>query len=351
MVAFKSIELMAKPVGSKDYRHMTWNPVKQMLIFILLIVLSWVAIHILAVLGVFIIVAYPLWVLLNPHKETCFFCMLNGGKEGCFLCKGNAVEEGRVKHSFREFLFNILLLIFLVGVSIGVVWAEKLLLENLEILSPEKTIVMEIPLSNEYRIGELFTMPVEMHGLEVPINTVQIDLKYPSELVEIADILTMDSFAEIFLQKEIRNDLGIARISGGLPSPGYSKESGLFCKILFLAKGSGLGEIEILPTSMILANDGNASNVLAEFSSSAFLISDKRISKAEEEFQSTILQSKVLGVFDDKMTFFEEDSQPAILESLLEDSEIEVKEIYRFWDLLHSIDKRIIEIASRIFRS
>ena len=328
--------------------NMVWDAVKQMFFLILLIVLSWVVIHMFAILGIFIIVAYPLWVLINPHKETCLFCLLKGEPNNCFICHTDKQDQIRKGKGLRKFATNILLLLFMTVFSLTVVWGEKYLLEQLGLISPPKTIVMEMPMKNEYRIGELFSMPLEIHGLQAPINTVQVDLKYPPELLEIVEVLTLESFANIFLQKDVRNDLGVARIAGGLPNPGFSKESGLFANVLFLTKNSGLGEVQILPTSMVLANDGNATNVLAEFKSTTFQINEERVSKAEEDFQKSFLQSNVLGATSDKMEFF--DSEIVHTESILDDFDYEEvrREPINFWNLLYRVNTTIISVYTSI---
>ncbi len=340
-----TLTLVSKAIG---VTNMVWDVVKQMFFLILLIVLSWIVIHIFAVLGIFIIITYPLWVLINPQKETCLFCLLRGEANSCFMCSEDEYDQPSKKKPVRKFLINILLLAFMIFFSLGIVWGEKYLLEQLGAISPPKTIVMEMSMKNEYRIGELFSMPLEIHGLQVPINTVQIDLKYPPELLEIVEVLTLDSFAEIFLQREVRNDLGIARISGGLPNPGYSKESGLFAKVLFLTKSSGLGEVQILPSSMVLANDGKGTNVLAEFRSTTFQISEEKVSKIEEEFQNSFLQSNILGATSDKMEFF--DKETVYTESILDDFDYEEvrREPINFWDLLYRINTTIISVYTVI---
>lgn len=327
---------------------MVWDAVKQMFFLILLIVLSWVVIHIFAILGIFIIIAYPLWVLINPHKETCLFCLLKGKPDSCFMCHTDEHDQPRKGKGLRKFTTNILLLSFMTFFSLLIVWGEKYLLEQLSLISPPKSIVMEMPMKNEYKIGELFSMPLEIHGLQTSINTVQVDLKYPPELLEVVEVLTLESFAEIFIQKEVRNDLGIARISGGLPNPGYTKESGLFAKVLFLTRNPGIGQVEILPTSMVLANDGKATNVLAEFKSTTFQISEERLSKAEEDFQNDFLQRNVLGVKSDKMEFF--DSEIVYTESILDDFDYQEvrKEPVNYWDLLYRINTTIISVYTSI---
>ena len=335
---------MAKPIDNRAnyYRKsMNTGAVRLMLKLLGCLILSWIMIHFFALLGVFFLITYPIWVLLSPEKETCLFCIIGGRHNtGCIVCKKSELERRGVA---GRILLNVLLIIFLTAASIGIVYGEKLLLERAGLFESRKTVEMSIPTENEYKIGELFTLPIEVSGIAVPINTVQVDIKYPPELLEVVEFLTADSFAEIFVQKEVRNDLGLARISGGLPNPGYSKEEGLFGKVLFRAKASGLGEIQVLPSSMVLANDGSSTNVLAEFKSSAVRVLDEKISKDEEEFQKSFLETSVLGVTSGKLEFFEDEIM--LTESILEDSEAKEKKVINFGNVLHSVDGRILDIV------
>ena len=333
---------MAKPVDNRVifYRKsMNTGAVRLMLKLLGCLVLSWIMIHFFALLGVFFLITYPIWVLLSPEKETCLFCIIGGRHNtGCIVCKKSELERRGVA---GRILLNVLLIIFLTAASIGIVYGEKLLLERAGLFESRKTVEMSIPTENEYKIGELFTLPIEVSGIAVPINTVQVDIKYPPELLEVVEFLTADSFAEIFVQKEVRNDLGLARISGGLPNPGYSKEEGLFGKVLFRAKTAGLGEIQILPTSLVLANDGSSTNVLAEFKSSAIRVLDEKISKDEEEFQKSFLNTSVLGVTSGKLEFFEEEIM--LTESILQNNEIQ-KNKANWGNVLYSIDSKILDV-------
>ncbi|KKP42984.1 MAG: hypothetical protein UR34_C0019G0009 [candidate division WS6 bacterium GW2011_GWC1_33_20] len=321
---------------------MNINLIKQITTLVLFVLLAWFFVHIFAVLGIFILIIYPILVLFNPSRETCLLCILRGKDDGCYICKKKSFEERPV---FIKILLNIILISSTILVSIGVVYGEKFVLEKTGLLTPKKTIVMNIPIANRYKIGELFTMPIEISGIKVPINSVQVDLKYPPEILELVEILTAESFASIFIQKEIKNDLGLARISGGLPSPGFSEDTGMFVKVLFITKSPGIGEIQVLPTSMVLANDGSATNVLAEFRSSAIQVMNERISKPEEDFQKNFLETQVLGVSNDKMEFYEEDIVP--LESILNrETEDKSKNSLKFADLLYTVDTKILDVIN-----
>ncbi|MDD4382274.1 MAG: cohesin domain-containing protein [Candidatus Dojkabacteria bacterium] len=325
---------------------MIWTTAKQILQIIFSIFLSWVLVHVFAVFGVFFFITYPFWVLAHPSKETSLFKILIPNKkkaEGYKICDDSKTKKRNVG---MQLFANMILILLITAASIGVLYGEKVLIERIGLLTPKETAQISIPIKNEYKIGELFTMPIEVSGLEISINTVQVDIKYSPELFEIVDFLTADSFAEIFIQREIRNDLGLARFSGGLPNPGYDAESGLFGKILFLTKKSGYGEIEILPSSLVIANDKEGTNVLAEFQSSAVRVKNERISKDEEAFQKNFLSSNVLGVTSGKMEFFDEDILP--LESVLGvEDESEDKSKLNFWDILHLIDSKIINVISK----
>ena len=90
----------------------------------------------------------------------------------------------------------------------------------------------------------------------MPINAIQADLGFNPEKVEVVDISTQNSFANIFIQKEINNETGYARLTGGLPNPGFFSDRGIFGTVFFRGKQPGVVKIDFLPSSMVLANDG-----------------------------------------------------------------------------------------------
>ncbi len=202
------------------------------------------------------------------------------------------------------------------AVLIFIIVLASSVIHFLAVFLVRKTVTFEIPPKSQYKIGEIFPMKMEIKDIRTPINAVQTDLGFDSNKIEVVDISIKDSFANVFIQKQIDNKEGWARLTGGLPNPGYSSDSGLFATVYFKAKNAGLVEIKFLPSSLVLANDGNGTNVLKDFPSVSYLIVPEKISKEDEDKQQTLVSDKsVLGAStSDKgepgaqLVFFNEDS-------------------------------------------
>lgn len=284
------------------------------LIFVIgsLFVSSWILIHFLAIFGVFLALAYPLWWLFFPRRTVCFFCRSRKERENCPLCR-REIEKGRGVHpkSLSSAIFNGILILLFSVVSIGVVLGESRVFFGWGFFSAPKTASFVIPEKGQHRLGEIFPMKIEISGIKTPVNTVQADLGFDSTKLEVADISTSDSFASIFVQKEINNEGGYARISGGLPNPGFSSDNGVFATVFLRGKSPGIVRMNYLPSSMVLANDGKGTNILKDLSSISYLILPERISEDEEEMQKNIsLNSDVLGetTGETQMKFYEENN-------------------------------------------
>jgi hypothetical protein len=183
---------------------------------------------------------------------------------------------------------------------------KKLIEESSYIIPTKKTAMVEIPEYGNYKMNEVTIIPIKVSGLKTTINVVQADIKYDPLLVEVQDVIVEESFANIFIQKDIRNDLGFTRITGGIPNPGFTGEEGVFAKLLIRCKSPGTGKISVLPTSKVLANDGNGTDVLAEFNDHMFYIANEELTITELETQEDFLSTQVLGVATDKYEFYKE---------------------------------------------
>lgn len=171
--------------------------------------------------------------------------------------------------------------VFLLVIVVGIfVWRQG---------SKSKSVSFVIPAKGQYKLGEVFSVKIEIDGVKTPINAVQADLAFDPARVEAVEVSTENSFADIFIQKEIDNQKGYVRLTGGLPSPGFSGEKGLFGTVFFKSKTPGIAKIEFLPTSMVLANDNKGTNVLKDFAQISYLILPEKISQQEENSQKAIL--------------------------------------------------------------
>lgn len=279
---------------------------------IFIILISWVMLHLLALFGVFLAIAYPLWWLLVPRTTLCLGCNTQPDKSLCLLCRTPVNKSDLSPKNFASSVKNALVILVISLLSLSVVYAESRLLNYLGIPAAEKTVSFTIPPKGQYKLGEIFPLKLEIRGIKTPINAIQTDLSFDPRKLQVSDISTLDSFANIFIQKEINNDNGYARLTGGLPNPGFFSDRGLFATVYLQGKEPGLTTLEFLPTSMVLANDGKGSNVLKEYATISYLILPETISAKEAEQQTVFFNTSILGASTraDQMTFY---ADPAVL--------------------------------------
>ncbi|MEK7572059.1 MAG: cohesin domain-containing protein [Patescibacteria group bacterium] len=277
---------------------------------ILFIFGAWILIHMLAVFGIFVAVAYLLSWFFAPKYIPCLFCRV--GKEGamCPLCHRTIVKKTNLspEHVTSAVLNSALIFLFSIF-SLGIVFGESRILSLFGFSDVPKTASFTIPTKGQYKIGEIFPMEITIKNITHSINAVQADVAFDPKKVEIVDIVTKESFATIFIQKEINNDTGLARLTGGLPNPGFIENEGVFGTILFRAKSAGIVNISFLASSMALANDGKAINVLKDLPSASYLILPEQLSEAERKKQARLLvENSVLGAKTEKnpqLTFYD----------------------------------------------
>ncbi len=279
---------------------------------ILIVLSSWLLIHIFAVFGIFLALAYPLWWLFAPQKTVCLLCRAQ--KEGslCPFCRRNILKrEGVSPQNITSAVCNGFLLLIFSLVSIGCVYIESQIFFTMGFPELKKTASFVSPEKAHFRIGEIFTMKIALENIDNPINAIQADLGFDPEKLEVVDISTKDSFANVFIEKEINNTQGWARLIGGVPNPGWIDHRGTFGVVYFKAKNPGIVTITFLPSSAVLTNDGRGSNILKQLPDVSYVIATERISDEETQKQAMIFSNKeVLGAstYSGQMNFYQQKS-------------------------------------------
>jgi hypothetical protein len=329
------------------------NNLKIFLNLILIIVISWLLIHALALLGIFVAVAYPIWWLIAPRITPCIGCNLISNGEYCKFCHSVVNKNDIHPKNISSTLKNSLVILLISILSLGIVYGESRLLKYFGIPATPKTVSFVIPPKSNFKVGEIFPLKIEINGIKTPINAVQADLSFDPKKIQVVEISTTDSFANIFVQKEINNDTGYARLTGGLPNPGFFADHGTFGTIYLKGLQAGLVTIDFLPTSMILANDGRGSNVLKDsLGSISYLIVPEKITSDQEKLQSVYFNKQVLGAATkvNQMTFYEGDNVLGAATSSLAPSPAPVtrSKPHLFLDLLSQLNEFILNIWSKL---
>ena len=284
------------------------HPFRLLYLLTISIMGSWILLHILAFLGVFLGLAYPIWWLLMPRYTLCIGCNAWNPGANCPFCHSPVTKSTPHPKTFISAVRNSLAIITISIVSLGLVYLETKVLYLLGIPATPKTAEFVIPPKGQYLLGEVFPLKIELVGLTTPINAVQVDLGFDPRRLAVQEISTAESFANIFIQKEINNEVGYARLTGGLPNPGFFSDRGLFGTVYLKALEPGIATVEYLPTSIVLANDGRGTNVLKDFGTINYLILPEKISTENDFDQSAIFNVSVLGesTGPDQLVFFSE---------------------------------------------
>lgn len=252
---------------------------KQLFYILGTLIISWILVHFIAIFGIFLAAGLPILHLFFYPHILCFWCRLKGGK-----------------HTFAHSFIDALLLTILTLFSIGVVYGETKLISYLGVNFNAPTVSFVIPGKSQHLREEIFSMPIEIVGIEKPINVVQADLTFDPTILEVVDIDTEGSFASIIVQKDWSNEMGYARLAAGLPNPGFNEQVGHFGTVYFRGKNQGIAEVKFMNTSLVLANNGRGSNVLKDLSSTSFVILPEAIPESEQLRQKDlIIKKQVLG--------------------------------------------------------
>ena len=300
---------------------------KVLLSVISIILSSWLLIHLLGAFGIFLAFAYPIWNFLAHKKTLCIGCQM--GKEGstCHFCRSPIDKNDLSPKDMKSVFLNCLTIVLFSIFSASFIYVETQIILGFGLISSSKTVTFSIPTKGTFRMNELFDVKINIDGIKTPVNVVQADLAFDPQRLELVEFKTNESFANVFVEKEINNDVGFARLSGGVPNPGYKESNGLFSTAIFKAKKPGLTEVRFLPSSVVLANDGKGTNVLKELPKASYLILDQTPQEYESNKQSSSLQS-VLGESTDttKLYLYNNNSKVLGEKTARDDGPIMVKD-------------------------
>jgi hypothetical protein len=276
------------------------NNLKQILypvfIFTILVILSWLLIHLLTLFGIFLAIAYPLWWILAPKQTICVFCRSRNDGQTCNACHQVVHKaDGFAPKTFSSAVYNGLILLAFSLLSIGIVFTEGQLLFRLGYPTPFKTVSFSTSTQQKHQIGEIFPLQVNIRGMKESINAVSLNFSYNPDQLQVVDISTKDSFANIFIDKKIDNNAGTGSLIGGLANPGYSGDKGNFATVYLRGLKPGITTVRFLPSSSVLANNGRGDNLLSSFGSASYLIVSDTPNDTDQPKQPGVGLDNVLG--------------------------------------------------------
>ena len=205
--------------------------------------------------------------------------------------------------------------------------------------------------SNSYYQGDTFIVEARVETEEC-INTIEADLSFPQDILEVIDFSQGNSILVIWLEKPvIKQETGSVSFTGGIPGgycgrlPGDPGVSNLLGKIIFKVKKEKLGQVAIkfLDTSQVLLNDGFGTPAELKTQEGVFNILSGVPETLKEEWQEELEKDKISpepfeikvsqdpAIFDNKyfITFSTTDKQTGV-------DYYEVKEGERDWKRIES---------------
>jgi hypothetical protein len=131
------------------------------------------------------------------------------------------------------------------------------------------------PASETVIAGSTFEVPVYLNTRGKSINAIQLNIKFPADKLSIVQPSGGKSFISIWTQApSYSNTAGTLSIAGGVPN-GVTTGSGLVITITFKAIAAGNARVEILPSSKVLANDGQGTETPVSFGRGDYSITPK----------------------------------------------------------------------------
>jgi hypothetical protein len=118
----------------------------------------------------------------------------------------------------------------------------------------EVELVVEVYEEDGLVVAEAF-----IENVQQSINAVRLDLVFPAGY-ELEEVIDDSDFVEAYITKSLSKGR-LLRVEGGLPNPGFEGDRARFVKLIFTGDND-LGGFKVISSSVVLANDGKASNLL-----------------------------------------------------------------------------------------
>ncbi len=124
--------------------------------------------------------------------------------------------------------------------------------------------------TKEIVIGQQFQVDVVVHTENEEINAVEGLLAFPQELLELKEVGDGNSFVNFWIE---RPKIGVGRkiVFSGITPGGYTSDKGFIFSLIFQAKKSGEGIIN-LESARVLKNDGQGTPAQVRISPYQFII-------------------------------------------------------------------------------
>ena len=177
--------------------------------------------------------------------------------------------------TFCTFLQN------LVHTSIRIIFLSLFIVGGVQSIYAANIIISPANIST--RVGQTFTIDILVNDNKDAINAASALLSFPSDVLSITSVSKSGSFINLWAEEPTYSNIaGTASFEGVALNPGFSGATGKAITITFKAKQAGNVSI-LLKSGSVLANDGNATNVLGTLSGAFVVINETETSTVSDK--------------------------------------------------------------------
>lgn len=121
------------------------------------------------------------------------------------------------------------------------------------------------PASGTFLVGSTFDVSVVLDTKGTAVNTVEVELSFPPDRMQLASPSVGKSIIQVWpAPPAFSNSDGKIYFVGGIPSPGIVTSDGILLTLTFRVVAPGEAELRFGEKVSVLANDGQATNVLGQ---------------------------------------------------------------------------------------
>lgn len=129
------------------------------------------------------------------------------------------------------------------------------------------------PASGTFEAGQTFTVSINVTNNNQPINAISGALTFPTNILLVKSLSKDGSIIKLWAEEpSFSNTNGTIKFEGVVLNPGFSGSRGKVLTVVFQAKVSGDASV-IFSSGSVLANDGEATNVLQNMANALYTIS------------------------------------------------------------------------------
>lgn len=179
-----------------------------------------------------------------------------------------------------KFLLIVFVVFFVILLIANIFYIKKMFIDGVNIKNYNNTIYnSNLELKPEFNLIDKsyeHSVSIKIFPGGEAINAVKVVLDYDPKKIMVEEIITTRSFCrqDMFIEKNIDNELGKVSIACGLPNPGFNELYGVVADLDIIPLETGSFDINFGEGTQVLANDGLGTNVLRSAIGGAYQIID-----------------------------------------------------------------------------